>query len=271
MNPEMERLKEVYGKSYLDYMRDSISQLKRKLGSSDQSILSDYLEEVYEMEKMATQLNASPGDNPSALACSAPTGAPSGTVAPNTLATSFYVDFAKFSAMAAVLGMKCDRVRTGAMMFATESTYVNYRNIITGADRFDGVDMNANRHLETAHHENNPVRIKRLLSIHHLEVKIFKHMLDLLKSSKDPDGSPMLDSTVLMLGGNLSDGNSHDRTKIVRVCAGGKSLGIRQNRVLDSKGKQLSELYLSLANHFDCGLSSFGTRGGRSTNALSLV
>ncbi len=273
-NTEMEHLKEVYGKSYLDYMKDSIGALKKKLGTSDTRILNDYLEEVYEMEKTAAKINASAGsdgggggDAMGMPACTAPAAGPNGQ--PETaFASQFYIDFANFAVKAAVLGMKCDRVRVGAMMYGNESTHINYRNIIKGADCYGGVSLDGGRHLEAAHHANDPVRIKRLLSIHHLEIKIFKGMLDALKATPEAGGT-MLDSTVMMLGGNLADGNSHGGL-CPRICAGGKKLGIVQGRVTDAKGAPLANLHLEIANRMNCGIKSFGTKNGLSTGRLNL-
>ncbi len=256
--------RKLYSKSHLDYMKGEITSLKNKLSKSDQNMFSGYLDSVRQLEIDADSIGTG-------LNCSAPTNPPSGSMDGKTL-TSFYVNYANFAAKAAVLAMRCDRIRVGAMMFGNESTGINYKDVITGADRYLNADMDGGRHLQCAHHNNDTERLKRLVSIHHFESKVFKLMLEELKNTQEADGSGnMLDNTVLMMGGNLSDGNRHDNSNVVRILAGGKNHGMPSNRVITTNASLTGCVFMTIAQKFGINLPSFGSGLGKTSSGLSGV
>ena len=83
----------------------------------------------------------------------------------------------------------------------------------------------------------------------------------------DADGVPILDSTMLLLGGAITDGNRHNHDDLPIVLAGGKSLGFQHTgEHLSSAGTPLCNLYVSMLNR----VGVQGDRFGDSTGALKM-
>lgn len=79
---------------------------------------------------------------------------------------------------------------------------------------------------------------------HHEQVAYF---LGKLKSLKDPDGSPVLDRTMVVYGSSLADGNEHGERDLPTILAGGSNGLLTPGRYLAfDKDTSMSKLHLSL-------------------------
>lgn len=256
--------KPLLEKSVLDYMTESMNKLKREVGRSDWGILSNYLEQVRELEQLSQQIDK-PG-------VEAPTGIPTGGPSPEeNYATTYYIDYGRFLARAFALAAKADVVRSGVIMFGSEFNRIRFQRIITGTDRYRGVDLDVIWHGGAAHWAPNPeVHVSRLISIHRLQMKIARAFYDELK--KIPEGTgTAIDNTLLYIGTAFSNGQNHTHDNKFRVFIGGKNLGIRRNGVLQANRAELSSLNLGILDLFGIrDITSFGAGRSRTSRVLSL-
>ena len=83
-------------------------------------------------------------------------------------------------------------------------------------------------------------------------VKRLGVFLDKLKSSKDAENRPLLDSTTVVFGSGMGEANTHDNTNLPTLIVGG---GFRhgQHHQIDRKASStrlLGDLYLTLMTQF---------------------
>lgn len=83
----------------------------------------------------------------------------------------------------------------------------------------------------------------------------FAYLLDQLAARPDGAGT-MLDSSVVLLASEVSDGNTHAHDDMPFVLAGGPPL--RTGRLFDAGGRRHSDLLLTIARAMGDGAPSFG-------------
>ncbi|MBK7859916.1 MAG: DUF1552 domain-containing protein [Archangiaceae bacterium] len=252
--------------SILDFVKSDTASLKTRLGVADQKRVDEYLTSVREIERRVQDLEK-PGATTMCSAPAAPAGSLNGSYGGNlpaeyTLQVKAMVDLI-------VNAFVCDLTRVATLMLAAESHYLFY-NTIAGDYRYMSADLNDDRHIGAAHHEDNPAKINRLMSIHRYELSFFKYLLDGLKAKKDLTGATLLDSTVVVYGTGLADGNGHNFEDIA-LLVGGKGGGIQPGRFLKAPNNTpIANVYLGLLQRMGLGLTSFGADGGKSTGVFNL-
>ena len=207
--------------SILDFVKADSTSLKTRLGTADQRRVDEYLTSVREIERRVQALEQ-PGMT---TMCTAP-AAPATTLTGNYEGNLPVAYTAQVKAMVDLIvsAFVCDLTRVATLLLAAESHYLFYNTIATNY-RYQSADLNDDRHIGAAHHEDNPAKINRLISIHRYELSFFKYLLDELKAKKDLTGASLLDSTVVTFGTGLADGNGHNFEDIA-LLVGGKGGGI---------------------------------------------
>ncbi len=267
--PSLPELRAMYSRSLLDYMSDSIARLKSKLGTSDVRLMDQYLTEYRDLEKKFVEIN-----KPDAGTCAPPTGSDTSLVGTGQEAGPHFTNLVDWGLKAAHFGMKCDRVRVGGLMFGNDPSNTYFKKVIPPSLIYDGaVFQNGageyyDDHLDTAHHDNNDEKIKRLITVHHMECTAVAKFVEYLKTTTDVDGSPMLDNTVVMVGSGFGDGLAHSDDDLVRAFIGGKNMGLGGGRHFDMRGAEMSKIFLGLIRKFGVAASSFGYGSGKSTEAF---
>src|SRR6185295_15522526 len=103
-----------------------------------------------------------------------------------------------------------------------------------GSNRaFRELDIPEGCHVVT-HHQNDPVKIAKAQRVDEHRVKSFLYLLNRTKETKDGDGT-LLDHTVLLYGGGIRDGNTHDHDDLPLVLVGGQAAGIKGGTHLRAK------------------------------------
>ncbi len=72
------------------------------------------------------------------------------------------------------------------------------------------------------------------------------YFLDKMKNAAEADGSTMLDNSVIVAGGGLSDANNHVHNKVPVAVFGGAQGKVRGNRHIVHMDEPLSNLHLSV-------------------------
>jgi Protein of unknown function (DUF1552) len=184
-------------RSILDYIAGDVDRLKGGLGASDCGKLTEYLEAIRDVERriqMAEEQNAT---------LTLPV-----MERPASIPEEFEAH-ARLMMDLMVLAYQTDMTRVASCMFAREASNRSYRSI--------GVP---DGHHSMTHHDNDPVKIEKVVKINRLHVETFAYLLQKMQSTPDGDGT-LLDHSMILYGSSISDGNAHTHDELPLVLVGG--------------------------------------------------
>jgi hypothetical protein len=208
-----------------------VADLSAGLGPRDRNRLSDYLENVREVEqrierseKQATTQVAVPD---------APIGVPE----------SFEEHVAlQFDLIA--LAYAADITRVFSFMMSRDATQRVYPNL--------GI---TEPHHSMSHHGNDPEKIANLVKLNTYHVSLFGKFLDKLRATPDGDGS-LLDHSLILFGSGMSESNVHSRLDIPTLLCGGVIKGNRHIKAAPET--PFANLLLGVAQKFGVEMEKFG-------------
>jgi hypothetical protein len=224
------------GRSILDSIKDDVSDLSSGLGARDRSRLSDYLDNVREVEQRIQR--AEKQATTEVPVPDAPIGIPE----------SFeeHVDL-QFELLA--LAYAADLTRVFSFMMSRDATQRVYPNL----------DITEPHH-SMSHHGNDPEKLANLVKLNTYHVSLFGKFLKRLKETPDGDGS-LLDHSLLLFGSGMSESNTHSRLDIPTLLAGGM---VKGNRHVQAKPETpFANLLLGIAQKFGVETDKFGISTGR--------
>lgn len=114
-----------------------------------------------------------------------------------------------------------------------------------------------------SHHGNDKEAIGHLITLETYQLEQFNRFLTRLAGIQDGDQS-LLDSTAVLFGSGMGNGNSHKNSDLPIVLAGG-GYGRGEFKMIDRKGPgkvPLCNLLLEMAHHMGVRKESFGTSVG---------
>ena len=236
---EVRNLRE--GRSIMDAVRDEAARLSRRVGTADRAKLDEYFTSVREMEHKL--LKAEEGvHRPKPKVDAAPPQ-----------------DITNEADLIGRIRLLFDLI---APALQTDSTRVLALTLHGRGDvpLVPGVSID---HHNLSHHGQEPEKLKQLRLVEEAHMRAFA---DLLKSlaAKDEAGSTMLDNTMVLLGSNLGNANSHDWHNLPIILAGG---GFRHggHTAFDPKNNRpLADLFVQMAQQMDRPIEQFGSSTGRS-------
>jgi hypothetical protein len=122
-------------------------------------------------------------------------------------------------------------------------------------------------HHNLSHHGQDPEKIRQLELIEMAEMGAFAKLLTALKQ-KTEGGAPLLDNTMVLLGSNLGNANSHDSTNLPILLAGG---GFQHGQHLGFDAKNnvpLCNLFVQMLQKMNVETNSFGSSSSTSVPGL---
>lgn len=189
-------------RSILDAIVQQTGSLSRQLGQGDQQKISDYLENVREIERRLQQAEAMMERNADMVIPEAPAGIP--FVYEEHLAMMFDL---------MTLAFQSEITRVSTFMMAREVSNRTYPMV--------GVNEG---HHATSHHQNAPEKMAKNVLIQTWHVGQFKKFVDRLAAIPEGDGT-LLDNTILLYGSNMSNSNAHDHYPLPNILVGGTGAG----------------------------------------------
>jgi hypothetical protein len=226
--------------SLLDWVRDDIADLKRKLGPADQARVAQYLDTVREVERRIQKAEADTVGHP-LPDLDRPRGVPAA-----------YADHARLMFDLQVLAMQGDITRVSTFQLARETSNRTYPEI--------GV---SDPHHPLSHHGNDPDKIARMAKINAFHVSLFAYFLERLKATPEGDGT-LLDNSLLLYGSGMGNPNVHDHTNLPILVAGGAAGGMKGGRHLRyDQPVPLANLHLTLLDKVGVRLDSFADSSGK--------
>ncbi len=185
-------------RSILDSVNMQMNNLQRKLGPSDRLIVSEYLESVRDIEKRIQKAAVQTDSAQLPNNLERPVGIPD----------DFDVH-AKLMFDLQYLALRADITRVISFQLAREFSGRSYPHI--------GV---ADGHHAISHHDYLPERLEAYAKIGKYHVELFSYFLQKLQATPEGDGS-MLDHTMYVYGGGISDGDVHDHVNLPTLLVGG--------------------------------------------------
>jgi hypothetical protein len=235
--------RELYNKSVLDFVMEDAKGLNSTLGSGDQKKLDEYLTSVREVEQRiqkARAVNAAPLPKPN---MPAPTGIPKEVQ-----------DHIRLMADLIVLAFQTDLTRVVTLPFANDGSNKPYKMI----DVPEG-------HHDLSHHGGDAKKLEKIKKINTFHIEQFAYLVGKLKAVTEPNGTSLLDSTMLMYGSGIGDGNrhNHDELPIILAGKGGGTIETGRHLVFPKRtDTPLTNLYLALFERMGAQATKFGDSTG---------
>jgi hypothetical protein len=232
-------------RSVLDAVMDEARALERTVSSPDREKLGEYFASVRDVEKKLQK---------DRLWLKKPTPK---------------VDYPlpEFDPVAPDVALECESIMYDLMALAltTDSTRVMTFLVPGWSQVFtiDGRKLSAGYH-GLSHHGNDPSKIAEYNAVGKEHVSRFAHFLDQLKSHRDVDGKPMLDSTAVVFGSGMGDSNTHDNSNLPTLFAGGPFRHGAHHQIerKETSPRLLGDLYLTLMQQTGVEIERFaGAKG----------
>ena len=229
------------GRSILDSVKEDLTYLQRDLGPRDRGRLSDYLENVREIEQRIQR-----AEKQSATAVRVP-DAPVGV--PESFEDHVGLQFDLLA-----LAYAADITRVFTFMMSRDATQRVYPNL--------GL---TEPHHSMSHHGNDPEKLANLVKLNTYHVQLFSKFLERLRSTPDGDGS-LLDHSLILFGSGMSESNTHSRLNIPTLLVGGHGGRIAGNRHIQApKETPFANLLLEIGHKFGVETDKFGLSTGTVT------
>ena len=200
------RIKE--DKSILDAITKDVASLQLQLGPSDRGMMTQYLENVREIERRIQRAEQSQGDEDLTLPAR-PAGVPFD-----------YEEHIKLMYDLMTLAYQADVTRVMTFMISREVSNRTYPQV--------GV---TDGHHAISHHQNRAEKMDKNVKIQTYNISQFGYFLDRLRKTPDGDGS-LLDHAVLLYGSNMSNSNAHDHFPLPAIVVGGAAGRMKGGRHL---------------------------------------
>ena len=225
-------------RSILDAVTSQVRRLQGGLGASDRNRVSDYLETVREIERRIQLSEKRVADNADV------------PVTPRGIPDDF-VEHTKMMFDLQTIAFQADITRISTFMMARE---VSYRT-------FPMIGISEAFH-PASHHQNSPERLAQLTKIQAFHVSLWAYWLEKLRSTPDGDGN-LLDHSLLLYGGAMSNSNIHSHSPLPIVLAGGAAGRMKGGRHLKyAENTPMSNLLLTMLDKAGVRQESVGDSTG---------
>jgi len=235
-------------RSILDVVLQDARGLRTRLAAQDQRKLEEYLAAVRETErKLARRRNWLDISKPRAKAPK-PGDEPGADVYPYDMSLFYQV---------MVLALQ------------TESTRVLVYQMPGGNRRFTFDGITLGYHTLT-HHGKDPERVRQLQIIDAYYLSQLAGFIDRLKKTKDRQGQPLLDSTLVFFGSGMGNASSHSSRNLPALVAGG---GLKHGMhhafpKSGERGTPISNLYVTLLQQLGIETDRFASSNGNLNHLL---
>ncbi len=185
-------------RSILDAVREDMTRLEQKLGPDDRGRVSQYLDAVREIERRIQRVEAQADDAALPENLARPVGIPES-----------FDEHARLMFDLQALAFQADITRVFTFLVGREQSAQSYPEI--------GVP---DAHHSTSHHQMDPGKLEQYAKINTYHVDLLSGFLQRLQATPDGDGS-LLDQSLILYGGGISDGDQHSHIDLPLILAGG--------------------------------------------------
>ena len=227
-----------YTRSILDMVNEDSKRLRGRLGVSDQQKLDEYLEGLRAIEKQVQGAEKAAANPPPNIEL--PSGAPA--------------DHGEH------IRVMCDIL---AAAFQTDSTRVaTFMLANSGSNRtFPTIGVTEGHHT-LSHHAGDKAKQDKIKKIDKYYMELFAGFLEKLSAVKEERGT-ILDNSMIVYGGALSDGNRHNHDDLPVIVAGKGGGTVVGGRFLKMQGQPMCSLFLSMFDRMKVKAVQFGDTAKR--------
>jgi Protein of unknown function (DUF1552) len=228
-------------RSILDSITGEVAHLQTGLGTRDRGKISDYLDNIREIERRIQMAEKRASLN--VQVPETPIGVPDS-----------FDEHAKLMYELQVLAFQAEITRVSTFMIARDLSQRTFPQI--------GVPE---PHHSVSHHGNNPVMIGKLEKINIYHATLFAYFLERLRATPDGDGN-LLDHSMILYGSSMSNPNEHNHFPLPLLVAGGASGKLQGDRHLKFPERTpMSNLLLGLLEKAGIEKGSLGDSTGMLT------
>ena len=226
-------------RSILDSLMQDVARLGLKLGARDRSKLGEYLEAIRDVERRIQRAEEQSARELPVI--EQPAGIP-----------PTFEEQSKLMFDMLALAYQADLTRVSTFMMGHEVSSRAYPEI--------GVP---DAHHPLSHHQGDKEKIAKCIKVNLFHMQMFAYFVEKLRSTPDGDGS-LLDHSVLMYAGGISDGNQHSHVNLPVLLIGGGSGQLKGGRhVRYPKDTPLANLHVSVLDKLGVPAGSFGDSNGQ--------
>jgi hypothetical protein len=237
MAREVRRLR--HGRSILDRVTGTARTMSLKMGPDDKGRMDQMFTTIREAEKMIVRLQNSAEQGKPKVEYQMPATEPK---------TQEVVELSRLWFDIARLAFLTDSTRVIMLSFKE-----------TGVPKIG--DKTLSDHHGLSHHGKDEKKIAELSVVQETEMAEFGRFLSAMKTTREGEGT-LLDRTTIFHGSNLGDASTHGCENAPIIVAGG---GLKHQGHLafdQKKNKNLSNLYVRLAQHMGVETDRFGMSDG---------
>jgi len=211
----------TYTRSILDMVLEDSKRLKTRIGVTDQAKLDEYLEGVRGIEKQIQGVEKIAAATPPSMEL--PTSIPQDHGAHLRL---------MFDLLAAAF--QTDTTRVATFMLANSGSN----------NTFPGIGVTEGHHT-LSHHASAKDKLDKIKKIDTFYAEQFSYFLQKLHAVKEERGT-ILDNSMIVYGGAISDGNRHNHDDLPVILAGKGGGTIASGRFVKMSGQPMCNLFLAM-------------------------
>lgn len=227
-------------KSILDAVRGDARRLSHDLGGRDRLKLEEYLDSVRDLEQRIELVERAEQDPTGWGIEKLPHGVPGD-----------YQEHVDLMGDLMILAFRLDLTRVVSFMWANEGSNRKYPMI--------GVKEG---HHHLSHHSKDEVKVDAIKRIDRWNIERFADLVRRIDAVHDKDDRSLLDNTMILFGGAISDGNRHNHNNLPIIMAGGGGGIETGNLVAHEPNTPLCSMYLSMLQRAGVDVESFGDSKG---------
>jgi hypothetical protein len=237
-NDKADAQRRHHQQSILDFVQEDAKRLSRRLGSTDRGKIDEYMTAVRDIEQRIERAEKFEVERPGELR---PTGIPES-----------YKEHIRIQFELMALAFETDSTRLATFMLAHD-----------GSNRsFPEIGVHSGHH-ELSHHRGNESHLNQIAQIDRFYVEQFRDFLQRLRDTPEGEGN-LLDHSMIVYGGGISDGNSHNHDNLPVLLAGGGNGTLNPGQVIDAaEGTPMTNLYLSLLDRMGVDAERIGDSTGK--------
>jgi len=227
-------------RSVLDMVLHEITRLNKDLPKSDRARLSEYLEDVREVERRIQKVEKFNAGGNAHLAQETPIGVP-----------DTFEEHVKLMFDLQVLAFMTDVTRV--------SSFKMGRDVSSRIYPESGVKSPFHA---LSHHGESPAKIEEFARLNQYHVSMVAYFIDRLKNTPDGDGN-LLDHSMVLYGSPMGDSHVHEHKRLplfIAGHAGGKLKGNRHVRC--APGTPMGNLLVTMLHRLDVDTAHVGDSNG---------
>jgi hypothetical protein len=226
--------------SVLDVISQEVARLQTDLGPSDRHRLSEYLDDVREIERRIQKVEQYNSSSAARALPEAPIGVPDS-----------FEEHVKLMFDLQVLGFMTDVTRVSAFKLS--------RDVSSRVFPESGVKTPFHA---LSHHGENPDRIAEFAKLNRYHASKVAYLLEKLKNTPDGDGN-LLDHSLVLYGSPIGDSNTHNHKRLPLFLAGHANGKLKGNlHVRCPEGTPMANVLLTVMHKLDVPVDKIGDSTG---------